>query len=384
MMKSLIITSHFNSDLSSMACDEFGLKRSLIFYTPKINELSLGLKYEYYDKIDSYSVRLMELGNEIDFIWSTSGSEINSFAELKAVELAGLRNIYLGMNENAFSTAAYKSITQELMAFLGVSIPKGLQCNTKKEIHDFLEYNGGTIVCKANNGAGGVNQFYCQRFDDIYKLPHEVTDWYVEQFLKGLEFSVNAYMLNGFYVASPIMFKGETDIHSGHAMDKFRYISKLKNKSLNEKINAILSKISNTNIFNGWIEVEFIKTHQDLVVIEINARYNGTIRATGYACNENLYQLDLESKIYNKFSSQLNHENEVIEMPIHLKLETGLKEFGFVQKMKSRKTNTGRATIWGEDQCELLERIKNTELEIYSERIIHGINESKELFEKYI
>ncbi|WP_370425449.1 ATP-grasp domain-containing protein (plasmid) [Pantoea vagans] len=383
-MESVIITSHFNNDLSSDACDELGFKKSLTFYMPKIKELSIDFKYEYYDNIKSYAIRLKELANEIDFIWSTSGSEINSLAELKAVKLAKITDIYLGMNESAVYTAGYKSLTQELMASLGISVPKGVQCKSKKEIQDFFEHHGGTIICKANNGAGGVNQFYCKNSDDVVELPSEMNDWYVESFLKGLEFSVNVYILNGSYIASPIMFKGETDIYSVHAMDKFRYISRLKHQVLLEKINIILNKISNANIFNGWIEVEFIKTQQELVVIEINARYNGTIRATGYACKENLYQLDLESKVYNKSLPQLNNKNEVIEIPIHLDINTGLKSFGFVQKMKSRKTNSGRVTIWGEDKSELIEKIKNTECDIYSDKIIQGINESKELFSKYI
>lgn len=224
-----------------------------LFFANKLNEL---------EKIDC----ILNCSENRQYITSKIASDLN----LKYHSIDVLDRIY------------DKNIMREYLREVGLDKTKSLIVNSKEDILYFIEMVGLPVVIKPKDGIGskGVSIIYdLSEIDsalDWYKESNsELNSLYIEEYIDGVEYSVESFLENGESKIVSITQKIKTTdnhcIEMGHCVGNF--LDNDTRANIEEYVKKIMKLIG---IENGPCHTEIIvKSNGEIGIVETHCRLGG-------------------------------------------------------------------------------------------------------------
>ncbi len=171
---------------------------------------------------------------------------------------------------------------------------------------------------------------------------------YLEEYKEGVEYSVNVFRNHNkeltFY---PVVWKGETNAKLIPPYKRLRVVGPYKKKfeALVKKLYKVSRKVCNSVDNYGFIELEFIVSNEEVLLLEINPRVSGTLRVSSMACG------------FNTFDNYLDEKKGAVLKPNKIAIE-----FPYEGEYKKNDSMgyicTSRATFVGDSIDEIIRNIK--------------------------
>lgn len=191
--------------------------------------------------------------------------------------------------------------------------------------------------------------------DKLEMLDRPDREVLVEEFVSGIECSIEIFGKNGNLQFSPVLYKGMSDIEK-HSLDKVRIIP-FENYKVREAISLVAKDVSKILNINGVIEIELIWDIKSEVpyIIEINPRLGG-----GSKLNMIYTSIDTSHLLIDMMDNEWSPQNialpkgiKAIEIQIKNNLTNIIKEeFKNLKTYKhfmfrKRKTSVGTLILKG-------------------------------------
>ncbi|PFY98366.1 ATP-grasp domain-containing protein [Bacillus wiedmannii] len=258
---------------------ETGHEISWITETEKLNN-SLG----YFNKLGINKnasseewIKWAKLLNEIKKI-----DLVVNFHEFRQEE-AAIISKELGLDYfNCLDTINIINDKQKMRQFLsdsGMDSTPSKVVKNKDEINQFIENVKGPVVIKPLSGTGSKGVSIINNISEIDEavewFSKSTTDhqYYIEKFLEGPEFSVEAFSINGEHYIIGITEKFKESKHCvevGHCFPA--QLSNVDKNLIEEYVVSILTKL---NVKNGPTHTEIILTNSGPVIVETHLRNGG-------------------------------------------------------------------------------------------------------------
>ena len=190
----------------------------------------------------------------------------------------------IAANVKSAEIAINKIKTKEFYSEIGVISPIYQVLNDPKELTiDF------PVVLKQGEGQGGKDIMIATSINDVEEYFKEFNQALCEEFIEGVEISIEVLGFNGEYVALPPIFKGATTLDGIHPLNKVKTGPCNVEGLDNILIQHVAHKIAKNLGSDGIFEMDFMYSpHKDqLYAIEINPRPNGTRYLTTATCGVN-------------------------------------------------------------------------------------------------
>lgn len=215
--------------------------------------------------------------------------------------------------------------TKEFFKSIGLDVPNAKVLN-KSDFDDeesFLDSLGFNfpIVLKQGEGQGGKNICIATGYEQVEDYFSIFEMALIEEFIEGMEVSIEVICWDGNYVPLAPIYKGDTNLEGIHPISRLRKGPCDFENFSNEDIRKIAKKIGVNLKAEGTFDIDLIYSPKNnkIYAIEINTRPSGT-RYLSYACT-GLSPLNLLIDIavgncdFNELEFKIEN-NYALEIPI--------------------------------------------------------------------
>lgn len=313
MKKFVLYTRDDRSDMIVAAIESRGLHPVLI-------QKSAGTDYPsqhiYRSERISYLTTVaaaLRAGN-IVAVLGTAGYDKSAVLDSEVGRLAAEAGIaFSGQGLATTELAMDKGRTRSRFLDMGISTPRGTVVTNEDELTAFRAKLRGPVIVKPLQGISGRGQFTLLpgQLTPIVETPHVA-----EEFVFGLEVSLDVFSHERGHLVMPPLVKGHTSLEVGHAREKLRYAS--WNMDQRDELRALAVEVSRAVGSSGWINIDLIVDQGGrVVVLEVNARYSGTTRLSWLSTGINPYEIALGSALGDSIrSGELPVTRLAFEFPI--------------------------------------------------------------------
>ncbi|RAP51540.1 MAG: carboxylate--amine ligase [Methanosphaera sp. rholeuAM270] len=176
--------------------------------------------------------------------------------------------------------AANKYETKKLLEENHINTPKFNKLEEPYDLDD-LE-NKLPLVLKTPDGQGGIGVKIALNKEDISEFVREKDNIFTEEFVEGIEVSIEVLRWNNETVALTPVYKGDTTLEGTHPLSKIKQaplnINGIDNDKHNDSIRTLAEKLANIVGAEGTMDIDILhdaKNHENYV-IELNTRPSGT------------------------------------------------------------------------------------------------------------
>jgi carbamoylphosphate synthase large subunit len=150
------------------------------------------------------------------------------------------------------------------------------------------------VVLKQAHGQGGSGIKIVKDLEETREYLKMYGSAMAEEFLDGIEISVEVLGWKGKYVSLVPVYKGETTLKGTHPLDKLKKaplnIDGVDNQSNNKAIRELVTEIAIMLGIEGCADFDLIFNREENLVLEINTRPSGTRYLTAASCGVNPVQ----------------------------------------------------------------------------------------------
>jgi carbamoylphosphate synthase large subunit len=161
------------------------------------------------------------------------------------------------------------------------------------------------MVLKQGHGQGGVGIEVATNHQDLMEYLKKFGSALAEDFVDGVEISVEVLGWKGNYIPLVPVYKGKTTIDGKHPLFKVKQapleIDGIDNSKNNGTIRELALKICRLMGIEGSADLDLIFDGKKNLVLEINTRPSGTRYLTAASCNINPLQemVDMATGTWN-------------------------------------------------------------------------------------
>jgi carbamoylphosphate synthase large subunit len=179
------------------------------------------------------------------------------------------------------------------------------------------------IVLKQGHGQGGVGIKVVNNHNEMLEYLEKFGKALAEDFVDGIEISVEVLGWKGDYIPLVPVYKGKTSPDGKHPLFKVKKapleIDGIDNTTNNRTIRELALKICKLMGIEGSADLDFVFDGEKNMVLEINTRPSGTRYLTSASCNINPLQemVDMAAGKWN--SAQVRHNMKdyfAMEVPV--------------------------------------------------------------------
>ena len=144
------------------------------------------------------------------------------------------------------------------------------------------------VVLNQGEGQAGKDIKIAENIEDVEEYFQNFDEALCEKFVEGAEISIEVLSYNGEIVPLEPIYKGQTTLEGTHPLNKVKLgpfeTDGLDNNSIKEIAYKVVESLNSDGIF----ELDFMYSNdEELFVIEVNTRPNGTRYLTTATCNIN-------------------------------------------------------------------------------------------------
>lgn len=193
----------------------------------------------------------------------------------------------------AASLAANKYKTKEMLTKNNINTPKFNKLEKPYEIEQ-LE-NKLPLVLKTPGGQGGSGVKIALNKEDVQEFIKDKENIFTEEFVQGVEVSIEVLRWKNETVALTPVYKGDTTLEGTHPLSKIKQaplnIKDLDNQKHNTKIRQLAEKLADMVKVEGTMDIDILhdSKNKENYVIELNTRPSGTRYMT--AATSNIYPI---------------------------------------------------------------------------------------------
>lgn len=191
------------------------------------------------------------------------------------------------------SLAADKYETKKLLTKNNINTPKFSHLDEPYDIDD-LE-SKLPLVLKTPEGQGGTGVKIALTKEDILDFVSQKNNIFTEEFVEGMEASIEVLRWKNQVVPLVPVYKGDTTLEGTHPLSKIKQaplnIDGIDNDKHNQCIRKLAEKLANLVEVEGTMDIDILhdsKSEEDFV-IELNTRPSGTRYMT--AASTNIYPI---------------------------------------------------------------------------------------------
>jgi carbamoylphosphate synthase large subunit len=227
----------------------------------------------------------------------------------------------------AASICADKCKTKDFFLKNNIKTPLSVRVshNDYREILPKMLSEHRPVVLKQGEGQGGSGIKIVSSMECTEDYFNKFNSAMAEEYLDGIEVSIEVLRWRGKTVPLVPVYKGETSVEGIHPLRKIKKaplkIDNIDNIRNNREIQKIAVKIAETMKIEGTADIDIIfnKENNENNVIEVNARPSGTRYITGAATNVNILQelVKMASNTWDPSKLQNEIKNySSIEIPV--------------------------------------------------------------------
>lgn len=178
------------------------------------------------------------------------------------------------------SLAANKYDTKQMLRENNINTPHYNKLEKPYKIDDLEKQL--PLVFKTPEGQGGVGVKIALNKEDIHDFVKDKENIFTEEFVQGIEVSIETLRWKGKTVALTPVYKGDTTLEGTHPLSKIKQaplnIEGINNVEHNKKIRALAEKLANLVDVEGTMDIDILHDSQDNenYIIELNTRPSGT------------------------------------------------------------------------------------------------------------
>lgn len=178
------------------------------------------------------------------------------------------------------SLAANKYDTKQMLRENNINTPHYNKLEKPYKIDDLEKQL--PLVFKTPEGQGGVGVKIALNKEDIQDFVKDKENIFTEEFVQGIEVSIETLRWKGKTVALTPVYKGDTTLEGTHPLSKIKQaplnIEGINNVEHNKKIRALAEKLANLVDVEGTMDIDILHDSQDNenYIIELNTRPSGT------------------------------------------------------------------------------------------------------------
>ena len=194
---------------------------------------------------------------------------------------------------NAASLAANKYETKEMLIKNNINTPKFNHLDEPYDIED-LETKL-PLVLKTPEGQGGTGVKIALNKEDISDFVSQKNDIFTEDFVAGMEISIEVLRWKNETISLVPVYKGDTTLEGTHPLSKIKQaplnLENIDNFKHNQCIRTLAENLANIVGVEGTMDIDILfdsKSKKDYV-IELNTRPSGTRYMT--AASTNIYPI---------------------------------------------------------------------------------------------
>ncbi len=193
----------------------------------------------------------------------------------------------------AASLAANKYKTKEMLTKNNINTPKFNKLEKPYEIEQ-LE-NKLPLVLKTPGGQGGSGVKIALNKEDVQEFIKDKENIFTEEFVQGVEVSIEVLRWKNETVALTPVYKGDTTLEGTHPLSKIKQaplnINDMDNQKHNTKIRQLAEKLADMVKVEGTMDIDILhdSKNKENYVIELNTRPSGTRYMT--AATSNIYPI---------------------------------------------------------------------------------------------
>lgn len=194
---------------------------------------------------------------------------------------------------NTASLAANKYETKEMLTRNNINTPKFNHLDEPYDIDDLESQL--PLVLKTPEGQGGTGVKIALNKEDILDFVSEKDNIFIEDFVQGMEVSIEVLRWKKEAVSLVPVYKGDTTLEGTHPLSKIKQaplnITGIDNFKHNQCIQNLAENLANIVGVEGTMDIDILfdsKSKKDYV-IELNTRPSGTRYMT--AASTNIYPI---------------------------------------------------------------------------------------------
>lgn len=187
------------------------------------------------------------------------------------------------------SLAANKYETKKLLTKHNINTPAFNHLDEPYDLDD-LETKL-PLVLKTPEGQGGTGVKIALSKEDLVEFTSEKNNIFTEEFVEGMEVSIEVLRWNNETIPLIPVYKGDTTLEGTHPLSKIKQaplnIEGIDNEEHNQSIKSLAEKLANLVKVEGTMDIDILhnsKSNEDYV-IELNTRPSGTRYMTAAATN---------------------------------------------------------------------------------------------------
>lgn len=187
----------------------------------------------------------------------------------------------------AASLAANKYETKEMLLKNNINTPKFNHLDEPYDIEDLKEKL--PLVLKTPEGQGGTGVKIALTKEDVVDFVSEKNNIFTEDFVEGMEVSIEVLRWKNETVSLVPVYKGDTTLEGTHPLSKIKQaplnIDGINNEKHNKSIKTLAEELANLVGVEGTMDIDILhdsKSKNDFV-IELNTRPSGTRYMTAAA-----------------------------------------------------------------------------------------------------
>ena len=237
----------------------------------------------------------------------------------------------ISSNIKAVEIASDKIKTKEFFKSIGLNVPESKVLN-KSDFKDngefiskdkFIEKLGFDfpIVLKQGEGQGGKDICITTDYDDALTYFESFDSALIENFIEGVEVSIEVIGWNGEYLPLVPIYKGDTNLEGIHPIKRLRYGPCDFDSFDNEEFRKLAKHIAVNLKSEGTIDMDLIYSRKEnkVYAIEINTRPSGTRYLSYATCGLSplnlLVDIAADNFDVNELKNRLKHYYS-LEIPI--------------------------------------------------------------------
>ena len=184
----------------------------------------------------------------------------------------------------AVELTSHKIKTKEFYSQINVVSPRYQILNSPDELT--LDF---PVVLKQGEGQGGKDIKVATSMSDVEEYFTQFSQALCEEFVDGVEISIEVLGFKGEYVALPPIYKGKTTLEGTHPLNKVKTGPCDVDGLDNNLVQHVAYKIARNLDSDGIFEMDFMYSpgKDQLYAIEVNTRPNGTRYLTTATCGVN-------------------------------------------------------------------------------------------------
>lgn len=281
------------------------------------------------------AVRLLR-AEPIGLVLSTAGHDRTAVEDARLGAHAEMLGVpFAGQPLRVTEMALDKVVTRRVLQNAGLAVADGRVVDSRAALERFLRRHD-TIICKPIDGISGRGQFIATTETGVPAIAQPML---AEEFLDGVEVSVDVFSDRGRHVIMPPVYKGPTSTTVLHARQKLRICPISWDDQLSTTSMQTAQQVAEAVGSDGWLNIDLVVVEDRATVLEINARYSGTTRMSAWCADMNPYRTSIRAALGRPISlGVVEAVSTVIEVP--LRRRVGSVDVGDVSVAYS--SNIGR------------------------------------------